>query len=178
MKLVWVIACCFFIHIKSQKIYWKESLKLTWDNFKGKNKKLSDSSFVAYANCGWEYKAITSSNPKARVKIIIKTIFYEDKSWKNSERINDFVLLHEQKHYDVAELFVRKLRKEIAEKIITTRDYHLYFQNIHERISRAYKNFQNTYDKDTQHGTNKEKQIEYNAIISAELKKLKNFQLN
>jgi hypothetical protein len=46
--------------------------------------------------------------------------FQRRKSWKDVKKINDYILLHEQKHFDIAELFVRKFRKAVAEKIRTS----------------------------------------------------------
>jgi hypothetical protein len=110
--------------------------------------------------------------PEVSVKIEIKTVFNEDKSWKDVKKINDYILLHEQKHFDIAELFVRKFRKAVAEKIRNSGDYDRYFKSIYT-ISNEYKNFQMVYDKETRHGMNETKQAEYNAAISEELENLK-----
>lgn len=162
--------------IFAQKIYWDENVKLTWDDFKGKTNSLGGADVVAYTNCGWEYSAVTSSDLKVPVKITVQTVFNKDKSWKDGKRISDYVLLHEQKHFDIAEIHARKLRKEVAEKIKNSADYKKYFRSIYAKISSEYKIFQATYDRDTKHGMNKEKQAEYNLLISGELDKLKNYQ--
>ncbi|HEX7868482.1 MAG TPA: DUF922 domain-containing protein [Chryseobacterium sp.] len=162
--------------LSAQKINWSEDQKLVWDNFKSKTNNLGGSTVVAYTHCGWEYSAITSSDPKVPVKIEIQTIFNEDKSWKDDKRINDYVLVHEQKHFDIAEIHARKLRKEVSEKIKTTSEYNKFFKTIYAKISSEYKQFQATYDRITEHGMNKKKQAEYNILISEELEKLKNYQ--
>jgi predicted secreted Zn-dependent protease len=160
----------------SQRIEWKENKKLVWSNFKSKINNQRGKDIVAYTHCGWAYSVIKSSNPKDDAKVTIETIFNEDKSWKDDKRINDYVLNHEQKHFDIAEIFARKIRKEIAEKIKTTSDYDKYFQTLYNRIVKDYKNFQALYDGVTEHGMNKEKQAEYDTLISNELEQLKNFQ--
>lgn len=162
--------------LSAQKIYWSESQKLVWDNFKSKRNSLGGNTVVAYTHCGWEYSVITSSDPKVPVKMAIETVFNEDKSWKDEKRINDYVLLHEQKHFDIAEIHARKLRKEVAERIKTTTDFNKFFKTIYAKISSEYKNFQANYDRITEHGMNKEKQVEYNILIHEELEKLKNYQ--
>jgi hypothetical protein len=159
-----------------QKIIWKEDHKLVWDNFKSKVSRKNNSDVIAYTHCGWEYSVVKSTNPKSPVKIEITAIFNEDMSWKDVKRINDYILLHEQKHFDIAELFVRKFRKEIAEKIKTSGDYNKNFNAVYSRISNDYKNFQMSYDKITEHGMNKEKQAEYNAHIAEELDNLKSYK--
>lgn len=176
MKFFLIFFLLIFNILSAQKINWSEDQKLVWDNFKSKTNNLGGSTVVAYTHCGWEYSAITSSDPKVPVKIEIQTIFNEDKSWKDVKRIDDYVLVHEQKHFDIAEIHARKLRKEVSEKVKTTSDYNKIFKTIYAKISSEYKQFQTTYDRITEHGMNKEKQAEYNILISEELEKLKNYQ--
>ncbi|AZA76292.1 DUF922 domain-containing protein [Chryseobacterium sp. G0186] len=176
MKLTLV---CFLLTaniMSAQKIFWKEDQKLVWENFKSSVNRKNNPDVAAYTNCGWEYSVVKSTNPKSPVTIEIKTIFNEDKSWKDVKKINDYILLHEQKHFDIAELFVRKFRKAIAEKVRTSGDYNKLFKAIYSEISNQYKNYQISYDRDTRHGMNKEKQAEYNTAISEELENLKSYQ--
>lgn len=176
MKFFLIVFLLIFNALQAQKIVWNEDRKLSWDDFKSKTNNLGGSTVVAYTHCGWEYSAVTSSDPKIPVKIDIETIFNIDKSWKDVKRINDYVLLHEQKHFDIAEIFARKFRKEVSEKVKTTPDFKKYFKGIYAKISSDYRNFQNAYDRETEHGMNKEKQAEYNTRISEELENLKNYQ--
>ncbi|MGK6341293.1 DUF922 domain-containing protein [Chryseobacterium sp. DT-3] len=173
------ISFCFFLLANTlfgQKIIWQEDRKLVWDNFKSSVNRESILNVAAYTHCGWEYSVVKSTNPKSPVKIEITAIFNEDRSWKDVKKINDYILLHEQKHFDIAELFVRKFRKEIEEKIKTSGDYDKNFKTVYSKISNDYKKFQMSYDRITQHGMNKEKQAEYNAIIAEELDNLKSYK--
>jgi len=173
------ISLCFFLFANAlfgQKIIWQEERKLVWDNFKSSVNRESIPDVTAYTHCGWEYSVVKSTNPKSPVKIEVTAIFNEDKSWKDTKRINDYILLHEQKHFDIAELFVRKFRKEIEEKIKTSGDYDKIFNTVYSKISNDYKNFQMSYDRITQHGMNKKKQAEYNALIAEELDNLKSYK--
>ncbi|WPO81232.1 DUF922 domain-containing protein [Chryseobacterium sp. JJR-5R] len=171
----WIFAACFLISniLYGQKIYWEEGRKLTWDNFKSRTNNQSGTNVVAYTNCGWSYSYVKSSNPKAPIKIKVETIFNENQSWKDVKRINNYVLLHEQKHFDAAEVFARKLRKEIAEKIRTSSDFDKYFKSTYNRILKEYQAFQKTYDAETKNGMLEEKQSEYNRIIAEELENYK-----
>ncbi len=176
MKLTLVFCLLAVNMVLGQKIIWQEGQKLNWDNFKSPVNRKSNPDIAAYTNCGWEYSVVKSTNPKSSVKIEIKTVFNEEKSWKDVSKINDYILLHEQKHFDIAELFVRKFRKSVAENIRNSGDYNRLFKSIYNTISGEYKSFQAAYDRDTRHGMNKEKQAEYNAIISGELENLKSYQ--
>ncbi|MDN5396235.1 MAG: DUF922 domain-containing protein [Chryseobacterium sp.] len=176
MKLISLFCLLALNVLSGQKIIWQEDRKLVWDNFKSPVNRKGNPDVVAYTHCGWEYSVVKSSNPKSPVKIVITTIFNEDKSWKDTKRINDYILLHEQKHFDIAELFARKFRKEVEEKIKTSGDYDKNFKAIYSTIIKDYKNFQMSYDKITEHGMNKEKQAEYNALITEEIDHLKSYK--
>lgn len=176
MKLTFVLCLLAAPVVFGQKIIWQEGQKLIWDNFKSPVNRRNNPDVAAYTNCGWEYSVVKSTNPKSPVKIEIMTIFNEDKSWKDVKKINDYILLHEQKHFDIAEVFVRKFRKSVAEKIRNSGDYDRLFKSIYNTISSEYKSFQTAYDRDTRHGVDEEKQAEYNAAISQELENLKSYQ--
>ncbi|MFS4428551.1 DUF922 domain-containing protein [Chryseobacterium sp. S90] len=176
MRLTFVLCLLAAELVSGQKITWEEGRKLTWDNFKSPVNRKKNPDVVAYTHCGWEFSSIKSSNPKAPVTITIKTIFNEEKSWKDVKKMDDYILLHEQKHFDIAELFVRKFRKAVAEKIRTSGDYNKYFKAIYDGISTDYQDFQMAYDRETRHGINKEKQAEYNNTISEQLDNLKSYQ--
>jgi hypothetical protein len=176
MKWIFIVSLLITNNLSAQKITWKEGQKLNWNNFKSKINNQKGKNVVAYTNCGWVYSYVKSSNPKAPVKIEIKTIFNEHKSWKDSEKINDFILTHEQKHFDIAEIFARKLRKEVAERVKTSGDFNRLFQGIYDRVLKEYTQFQMSYDQETEHGMDKEKQEDYNVLISNELENLKNYK--
>ena len=173
-----IFVACFLISnvLFGQKIYWTENVKLKWSNFKSRVNNQRGQNVVAYTNCGWIYSYVRSSDPKVPIKIKIETVFNEDKSWKDVKRINDYVLLHEQKHFDVAEIFSRKLRKEVAEKIKSNSDFDRYFKGIYARILKEYQDFQRTYDGETRNGILEEKQSEYNRIIAEELENYKSYK--
>ncbi|TXF79649.1 DUF922 domain-containing protein [Chryseobacterium sp.] len=162
--------------LSAQKIFWKEGAPLVWENFQGIKNETGGDNVVAYTYCGWMYTGMKSTNPNARIDIKLQTVFSPEKSWKDPLKINEEVLNHEQKHFDIAELFARKLRKEIAEKIKTSRDFDRYFKPLYNRYFADYQKFQDRYDGETRHGTNKEKQLEFNTYIAAELNKYQQYQ--
>jgi hypothetical protein len=174
----WIFLFCFLTAnlLFGQKIIWKEGLKLNWSNFKSNINNKRGANIVAYTNCGWVYSVVKSTNPKSPVKVKIQTIFNEDQSWKDAERINDYVLGHEQKHFDIAEIFARKLRKSVHEKIKNSGDFNKNFQGLYNKILSDYRTFQVSYDTDTKNGINEEKQAEYDIKIAEELDNLKNYK--
>jgi len=176
MKLISLFCLLAVNTLFGQKIIWQEDRKLVWDDFKSPVNRKNNPDVAAYTHCGWEYSVVKSTNPKSPVKIEITSIFNVDRSWKDNKRMNDYILLHEQKHFDIAELFARRFRKEVEERIKTSGDYDKNFKTLYQKISNDYKNFQISYDKITEHGMNKEKQAEYNALIAEEIDHLKSYK--
>ena len=84
-----------------------------------------------------------------------------------------------QLHFDIAELFARKMRKEIAlvrlkNKVVKENDY----RRIHKFLFKQYLIFQNKYDLETKYSKKVDIQKEWVDKIAMELQLLKNYQLN
>lgn len=176
MKILATILFCLACLNLNAQIIWKSDVKLNWNNFKSNlNNEFNGDDIAAYASCGWEISVKGSSDPKQPVTIEVVTLFNEEKSWKHPDTNDDYTLNHEQKHFDICELFARKFRREIALNIKNSGDYNKKFQKMYDQALKDYKNFQMMYDKETHHGLNKEQQEIYNLRIKTDLEKLKNY---
>lgn len=151
-------------------IYWTDSHKLSWDDFKGKAIPNNISAAMTYSSITFEIEVENDS-----AIITIENIFDKKQSWvKNSGKTN-YILNHEQKHFDISEIYARKLRKKLSEEQFE-------FSSIQKNISKIVKDnykeaisFQNKYDKETKHSVNIEKQEIWNEKIEDELKDFSNF---
>ena len=93
-----------------EKFTYKERPQLTWNDFKGVPPK--NATHFASVNSGMGYR-FTSKNidGKLTIDVDVKTYFYPQLSWKkNSNENNQGLLTHEQLHWDISELYARKLR--------------------------------------------------------------------
>jgi hypothetical protein len=149
-------------------IAWNAARKLRWDDFKGTpdtqspNAALTSSSITidfGYDETGFEYS--------------IKCNFDKKRSWVKIR--NDEILLHEQGHFDIAELYARKLNKVM-------KDYHYNVKTASEDVNKIYENMmkehqetQNTYDLETNYSRDRVKQEEWHKKIAADLKGLQAF---
>lgn len=98
------------------------------------------------------------------------------KSWKHPIKTKNLNINHEQGHFDIAEIYARKLRKEFLENVKTEKDYQLKFKLIYQVMYGEFLDYQNYYDNITKRGTNAEKQNELDAEIKAQLKKLEHYK--
>lgn len=79
--------------------------KLTWDDFRGRQ---TNTNAVALTNSGGVFKWECDNN-KCTVTGIV--VFYPDSSFAITR--DPYILIHEQGHFDIAEIFVRLFNKRI-----------------------------------------------------------------
>ena len=154
------------------KIFWSENRKLVWEDFQSKNQP-NTSKAAATTFCGISYLLNSPTKKFSSKEVKIESFFVPSKSWAHSDHKTDLVLMHEQSHFDIAELFARRFRKLISDKILDAKTLQKHYTNIYE----AYKDFQQDYETVTNHGRIREKQLEYSEKINQEIEKLSDFKI-
>jgi hypothetical protein len=175
-KLLTLFFSTITIFVFSQKIVWEEGKKLNWNLFKSKeNSMKNDTMIVSYSSCGLKYTA-AKDKTNNRIKIKIDATFDPAKSWKDLIKTKGLSINHEQGHFDIAEIYARKLRKEFIENVKTEKDYQLKFKLIYQVLYGEFLDYQYYYDGITKKGTKPDKQKELEAEIKAQLKKLEPYK--
>lgn len=83
------------------------------------------------------------------------------------------MLAHEQKHFDIVELYARKLRKQIKEtKFTSYEDLKEKVETLYDANDKAMDKYQDLYDEETDGSMNGDKQREWQAKIMKEIKAL------
>lgn len=161
----------FAVHKASAQdtIYWHPTHKLKWEDFQG----IPDSSSKDGAISRPVIKYHLSANEDSfNVKVIC--FFIKSKSWSKFKE-SDTLLMHEQGHFDIAEVFARKLRKSFAEYKFNAQTVgkdidNLFILNKQERTE-----MDALYDKQTNHSQNTKQQMFWTKKIKAELDNLSKF---
>ena len=103
-----------FTFVKDEFILWQENKKLKIQDFKADNKdtiKVNRQQFLgAISAIRIEYSSF-QRNKNSVPDFSIKTYFDPNESWMLLK--NDYVLQHEQIHFDLTELYARKMRKSV-----------------------------------------------------------------
>lgn len=103
-----------FSFVKDEFILWQENKKLKIQDFKAENKdtiKVNQQQFLgAISAIRIEYSSF-QRNKNSVPDFSIKTYFDPNESWMLLK--NDYVLQHEQIHFDLTELYARKMRKSV-----------------------------------------------------------------
>jgi hypothetical protein len=156
---------------EEEVIIWQEDRSLTWNDFRGVPES-RNSVASTYYNINTLVKEDEDNS-----KIEIKAIFFPTRSWKRKDRNDRSILIHEQKHFDITELFARKLRKKIrAGKYKSFRELIKVIDKLYEENDRAMEICQDEYDRQTDHSRNGTKQREWNKRIEQALNELGDFK--
>lgn len=153
----------------SEKITWDKNRPLTWDDFRGDVPK--NVNFVASTNTGISFGySYTNTNGEIEVTYSVESFIHPEKSWFQKELVNDYILEHEQTHFDISELYARILKKKLSEKNFTKRVKQeiekIYHQNESQR-----RVMQAKFDAETNHSRNEKKEIFWRKHIAKQLKK-------
>lgn len=149
-------------------IDWKTSRQLTWGDYKGKPDPNSDAAASTTTYLGIEYKM---DDKGFGWKIECK--FSITRSWGRTR--TDHVLKHEQGHFDIAELFARKLNQKMKGYQFNQTTYKDDLKTIYNGITAEKEAFQDLYDNETDHSRKKEQQSEWEKKIEKMLKDLKDY---
>jgi Bacterial protein of unknown function (DUF922) len=142
---------------------WSATRRLTWNDYKAKPEPGNDDAAATTTYLGIEYN-ITSDGFGYK----IQSPFSKTRSWGRYK--DDYVLSHEQGHFDIAEIFARKLNKQMSEYVFNKKTYQQDLNKIYNDILAEKEKMQNEYDEETNHSINKEKQAEWLKKISDLLK--------
>lgn len=153
---------------KEELLDWSAINRLTWDDYKGTPDPDSDAAASTTSYLGIEYDI---SNYTVTYKIICR--FSKNKSWVATK--TDHILGHEQGHFDITEIFARKLNKLTGQYKFNKNTYQQDLQKIYNDLQHEKEEFQNTYDNETDFSRNKEQQTNWLKRIEKMLEDLRNY---
>ncbi len=148
---------------------WNASRKLTWADYKATPDPNSDAAASTTTSLSIEYNI---SSDWFSYKI--KSRFSKTRSWVLHK--TDYILSHEQGHFDLAEIYARKLHKLMSEYVFNKRSYQRDLDKIYKTITQEKTNMQDDYDRETRHSINKEKQAEWLKKIAQMLEEYDNWK--
>lgn len=152
---------------------WHKERKLEWKDFQGMRDSLNYPNYDAVTNAEIRF---TSGFLKTYdfSKINVFAFFNKKKSWTCSNTKE--TLQHEQLHFDIMELFARKMRsefsKEIKKEVVDANSYFDIYQKQFNKCSQ----YQQLYDIKTEHGNIEKKQLQWNEKTHREMDSLQDFR--
>ncbi|MDY2587210.1 DUF922 domain-containing protein [Winogradskyella aquimaris] len=156
-------------------ITWNDTRKLSWEDFKADPNPNSEAVALTASGITFGYSLKTSGKRIVDYTTSVEAHFYPKKSWYLSEKANDHILAHEQLHFDITELYVRKFRQQL-DRLVINQNIKTQMGQIHQAINEALDKTQKTYDEQTNHSINIEAQKYWHRYITEELKKLEKYK--
>lgn len=151
-------------------VLWSSQQKLSWNDFKAapdyaqyRIAALSQSGIMHYKYCKDGY-----------LQFQVRAYFEKQNSWVRPESRTPSYLSHEQLHFDITELYTRKILKALEEKGLTC-EQGADFEKLIQSYLVKWRLAQMNYDLETSHSNNKEAQKEWSEHIQYELSKYQKY---
>lgn len=150
-------------------LLWNEFYKLQWYDFQGEpgEESIGDAGAVVQVR----------AKPflvRKEIKYDVVALFNRKKSWARD--VSPELLAHEQLHFDIAELYARKIRKKVKElQGRGVRDLKTFNTAIHELLLES-NEVDRQYDMETLHGALTKKQAAWVSKVREELKSLERYK--
>lgn len=159
------------LSLPKEEIYWSQDQRLSWTDFKGGQWKM-DAKYTATTVGGisTQYEV-----PGDVVIVTSRSTFNKALSAFRSGYETTFILQHEQLHFDIYELFCRKLKKAFTEMgPINSETPGFDLEKIKSAIYKACADTQHAYDEECYRFP--EKQKDWVNKIAVEIESLKEFR--
>ncbi len=151
-------------------IYYAANRPLNWDDFRDKPRAAGFEAEV-FAGLGYTEKA-TVERGVINLNISLKVDIAKSDCWVRDGGRNDYVLNHEQRHFDVAKIVGEHFKQKIAAMHLPPDNYDGEINVEYLETLRELHRMQTLYDSETHHGTNRAAQEDWNEKIDKELKSL------
>lgn len=148
---------------------WDENRKLNWQDFQGKA--IANASEAAMTASSIEFSYAVKGN---EITWIVTPKYYPKISWSKIDMQSDYVLKHEQLHFDITELYARLFRQRLSENVKSAKDIEK-LKKISKQIIEEWQQEEIDYDKETNHSIDEKKQSEWNLNVAERLTNLKEF---
>ena len=163
-----LLLVCITVIQTNNLIPWNASRKLSWNDFKGEPDPHSPNAALTSSNINIEF-----GYNEEGFQYSIKCSFDQNRSWVRIK--TNEVLAHEQGHFDIAEIFARKLNKMMKAYRFNAKTASTDLNRLYEDVMKQHRQTQTQYDQETDYSRNKPNQEEWLKKIAGDLKGLEAF---
>ncbi len=160
---------------QNSTIKWGKEKKLTWEDFKAK----PNEDAIGTAKTSYKINIIPENvkvDEQDRIegykKISVVATFYKNLSWTREALEGSNLLKHEQLHFDIAELFARKIRMKFKELQQKNEARFSIYQQEYSKLWKQCRLYQKEYDFETKHGIKLDLNKSWTLKVNKELSKL------
>mgnify|MGYP000132106640 CR=1 FL=1 len=163
LVLIMFSQICFGQNKKEKIINWDENRPLIWEDFKGRASRGLPYDAQTYAGLSYELENLAKNEYKFKLNVNFDT----KKSWVKRKEATDKLLIHEQSHFDIYEIYARLLVKRLQESNpLSGQKFSDKVKKVFLKTYEELVKFGEKYDKETNHSKNEEKQKEWTEKIN------------
>ena len=159
------------VKIPAGSLRWSANRPLTVADFKGR------------AKPGELHAALTSANINTGASChgnlfmgTARASFDPASSWvRDATRMTPALLRHEQLHFDIAEVYARRLRQQLGAMRVPCDKLGSAFDQVSKAVYATWAQAEDAYDRDTNHGLQHEQQARWEALVKQQLLELADF---
>ena len=163
-------------------ICWQPGVKLRWKDFEA-HRSPAQAAYPRQATlaacCTSEIAILPYRDAHDRPTLLVESFFIKSKSWvRDSTRADSkLVLAHEQLHFDINELYARKIRLKIAQQYTGTRPENgLDLQDEISALLHEVNLFNQTFDRETHQDPSLGRLRQWQALVAQDLNALEAYQ--
>jgi len=181
----WITGICLVLSAtglfsqQSALVEYAAVTQFNWSMFKGKvnmqhlNDMGDNTQAVTVSNLSYATSEITATS--AKVKIVAE--FNPMESWTRYPKMErqEIALDHEKRHFDITEIYARKIRKAIASAHFTSGNFNNSLNSLFKDLTSQHRAEQNKYDHETRHSMDTAQQQKWDKWIDEQLESLSNY---
>jgi predicted secreted Zn-dependent protease len=149
-------------------IDWSAERRLNWDDFKAEPDGVSVNAALTSTRIDIDYRL---NNREFKYKITCQ--FDPSKSWGRVK--SDYILSHEQAHFDIAEIHARLLNKALKNYKFNFKTAKNDIGDIYQQLMTDHHNMQEQYDEETNYSRNESRQQAWKQKIADMLDDLQSY---
>lgn len=168
IKILFSLSLFVFFFGGERPVSWKDDFKLSWSDFKGPAKVNTTAVAVTASGITFSYSLKRTNDKIIDFEAFVHAHFYPENSWYNKERSDANILAHEQLHFDITELHVRKSRKKLSQ-LKVSQNIKSELNSLHENANFELKAMQLKYDTESENSIDTKEQMKWQTFVKEQL---------
>lgn len=154
--------------LEGDSIYYSVNRPLSWNDFKS-NTPAGRFDAQVFPTIGYDEHTEVIKGV-INVNLAIKVCLPKSAAWVRDGSKNDYVLNHEQRHFDIVKIVAEHFKRKINAENLTVDNYEGIINSDYLNAYREMDSLQKQYDDETRHGSDQQAQQQWNEKIDKELK--------
>tara|TARA_R110002051_G_scaffold10175_2_gene38511 strand:- start:3718 stop:4260 length:543 start_codon:yes stop_codon:yes gene_type:complete len=162
-----IVVCCvgILLSLKTppERLAWNADSRVDWPHFKGMPSTTNGYAATSSTGLSQSYE-IDGHGFLNKEGTTITAYFYPEFSWFRPKDTTAYLLGHERAHFDITEIYARKLRKRISEFAFSSNSK-AEIKALYNQVEEERQVMQSQFDAETDHSRNREQEEIWHIVI-------------